>query len=116
MTQSTNTSIHACHFESKEEFNLFLNIGALPSVLLGEHDETPCEFMVLKLINEGGSIGIVGIASYGIGIHPQYFYQNGKLIVGYNKRIAFIEMTPLRLFAEIELLTLFHRFIFSPFY
>ena len=114
MPQPIEPKIRVRPCESGNELKRSLISGNIPCLLLGENDENPREFTVLDVLDKSLHVGMIGIASYGVGIRPQYHFKAGKIFIGYNQRVAIIQLKPLGLFAEVGLLSLFREFIRLP--
>jgi len=69
---------------------------------------------VLDVSREMMLLGIIGIASYGVGIRPQHVVRDTTMMVGYNHQIAVIELNPFTLCKQVDLLSLFWEFISLP--
>lgn len=113
MNSPLNIRVTAHSCESKEALTKSGEKAGVSSILLGLFDENPREFTALDISSGAIPVGIVGIASYGVGIRPQHIVHGTKMIVGYNKCIVIVETKPLIILTQIDLLSLFWEFI-SP--
>lgn len=114
MPQSIEPTIRVHHCESRNQLKRSLISRNIPCLLLGENDESPREFTILDVLDKSLHIGMIGVASYGGGIRPEHLVKAGKIFIGYNQRVAIIELKSLDLFAEVDLLSIFWEFIRLP--
>ena len=92
-------------------FKRMINEIVAPSVLLGEEIENPQEFFLTEITRQNALCGCVGVVSYGMGLRPEFIEYEGFLIVGYNEKISIIKYEQFGLFKDINLETLFWKFL-----
>ena len=115
MTDLTTTvSVTVRNCVSMAELKQSMERANSPTLIIGEHEENPREFTLLDISREMMPLGVIGIASYGVGVRPQHVMCGTKMMVGYNHRIAVIECIPFALSKQVDLLSLFWEFISLP--
>lgn len=114
MTNLTAVRVTVQNYESMSALKRAIESANSPSLIMGEYDENPRDFTMLDVSREMLPLGVIGIASYGVGIRPQHVVRDAKMLLGYNQRIAVIELIPLALCKQVDLLSLFWEFISSP--
>lgn len=114
MTYLTTVCVTVRNCESRIALKRSIESANSPSLIIGEYDENPREFTMLNVSRAMIPLGAIGIASYGVGIRPQQVVRDAKIMVGYNRRIAVIELVPLAICKQVDLLSLFWEFISLP--
>lgn len=95
-------------FDSKVEFSDFLKQKKV-DYSLGENDENCQEFFSLE-IHINNTTTFIGISSFGTGIKPSWLFNQEKLFVGYNDRVAIFDLNRFSL-EEVSLLSFFWEFV-----
>jgi hypothetical protein len=97
--------------ESKATLEEFLRQSDLPTRFLGTSAEAPREFFSVQILRDGRPVAYLGILSDGIGIKPAVLLKEGRIVVGFNNRVAVIDSDKLDLIQETVLPSLFWRFL-----
>jgi hypothetical protein len=107
----TAVSISVRQLATKETLRESLDASRLPTLLLGQTADAPREFSCLDVRSGGSLVAQIGVHSAGIGVKPAFVLKEGRVVVGFNDRVAAIDLEPFRLVNEIDLLALFWTFI-----
>lgn len=98
-------------FESESSLQEFLRQPPSQSLLLGQGSDSRREFFALEIENVSAR---VGIESVGGGVKPAVVRRGGRLWIGFNDRVALVNLDPLHVAAEVDLLSLFWTFLEIP--
>jgi len=101
-------------FSSRSELLAFLEASRLPNHVLGKTAEAPREFFCIEVRTPDRPIANVGVVSSGTGIKPSWLFKNGKLLVGFDDRVAVFALDDVRFERDVQLLSLFYEFIDIP--
>lgn len=111
MTSAPAVAVRMSEFQSKETLLEFIRQSVAPSCILGAKTESPQEFFCIEVQRPSKGRSYVGVYSYGIGVRPGWRLVADRLFVGFNDRVAILELETLFLEQEVPLLSLFWEFI-----
>ena len=104
-------SVSVEKFASLLEMRERLQISNTPCFELGEDADAPRDFFCFTVSKPESPVARIGILSFGVGTEPNWLIKDGKILIGYNDRIAIFGLEKFSLERETNLSSLFYKFI-----